>query len=109
MGGLGRVGCVQGWEVRERAQGWCAALPFRSRASPSPPPPPPHRLPAEEWRPWEPPVLRLPEWCDRVSAKHGNQGFTRLRQHPCAFLRNASLAAEAADDSGPYNTGWEPH
>ncbi len=55
-----------------------------------------------------PPVLRLPDWCDKVSKKHGNRDFTRLRQHPCAFLTNATLAAEAADGSGSYNTGWDP-
>jgi hypothetical protein len=38
-----------------------------------------------------------------VSTTYGNRGFTRLPQHPCAFLRNATAADMAADDSGAYN------
>ena len=48
------------------------------------------------WRPWQPPKLALPPWCDAVSGKHHNSHFARLPQHPCAFLRNATAAALAA-------------
>lgn len=65
--------------------------------------PPPLAAP---WQPWKPPRLLLPDWCDKVSTKHGNRDFTRLPQHPCAFMRNATAAALAADDSGRYNVPW---
>lgn len=40
----------------------------------------------------------------RALPAQGNRGFTLLPQHPCAFLRNATAAKLAADDSGVYNT-----
>lgn len=52
---------------------------------------------AAGWQPWQAPRLALPTWCGSVSDAHGNSGFTRLPQHPCAFLTNASMAAIAAD------------
>ncbi|KAI3438688.1 hypothetical protein D9Q98_001108 [Chlorella vulgaris] len=64
-------------------------------------------VPLEDgWQPWKAPKLRLPEWCDRVSSQYGNANFTRLPQHPCAYMRNASLVAIAADGSGQYNRPW---
>jgi hypothetical protein len=30
---------------------------------------------------------------------HGNREFTFLPQHPCAFMRNSTLAARAASDN----------
>jgi hypothetical protein len=51
---------------------------------------------AEPWQPWQPPRLEVPPWCDQVGEKYGNLAFTRLPQHPCAFLRNATAAAVAA-------------
>ncbi|KAL4437974.1 hypothetical protein ABPG77_004195 [Micractinium sp. CCAP 211/92] len=65
--------------------------------------PPPLAAP---WQPWKRPRLELPDWCDKVSEKDGNREFTRLPQHPCAFMRNATAAALAADDSGAYNVPW---
>ena len=49
-----------------------------------------------EWRAWETPELALPEWCDEVSATDGNSQFTKLPQHPCAFLRDAGAWEHAA-------------
>ncbi len=54
---------------------------------------------AAGWQPWEPPKLELPQWCDQVSKMHGNRDFTFLPQHPCAFMRNSTLAAQAASDN----------
>lgn len=56
----------------------------------------PSLLTAAGWAPWEPPQLTLPQWCDSVSDVEGNRAFTRLPQHPCAFMRNATAAALAA-------------
>ncbi|KAL4425654.1 hypothetical protein ABPG75_009670 [Micractinium tetrahymenae] len=71
----------------------------------------PYKLPpplAAPWEPWKPPRLEMPDWCDKVSTKYGNRDFTLLPQHPCAFMRNATAAELAADDSGRYNVLWPP-
>lgn len=63
----------------------------------------PSSMAAGEWRPWVAPSITSAwqlDWCDRVSEKHGNKGFTQLPQHPCAFLRNATAAALAAGAAG---------
>ena len=43
----------------------------------------------------------MPEWCDKVSTADGNNEFTRLPQHPCAFLRDPEAARIAAGDAQP--------
>jgi hypothetical protein len=40
--------------------------------------------------------MKTPEWCDAVSEQDGNNKFTRLPQHPCAFLRDSEAAKQAA-------------
>ncbi|KAL4426068.1 hypothetical protein ABPG77_007864 [Micractinium sp. CCAP 211/92] len=39
------------------------------------------------------------DWCDRVSSKHGNNRFTKLPHHPCAFAPRPNATQPAAQTS----------
>ena len=42
------------------------------------------------------PELQLPDWCDSVSTTDGNNQFSQLSQHPCAFLRDSAAWERAS-------------
>ncbi|KAL4452531.1 hypothetical protein ABPG75_008193 [Micractinium tetrahymenae] len=54
---------------------------------------------ADCWRPWQPPRLLAPDWCDKVSSKHGNAEFTKLPHHPCAFAPRPNATQTTAQAS----------